>query len=103
MNRLEQIDLLWINEDTVQYSFEVENSTKFISGIQRGSNLDKSTPKIMVMPDNRRREFLNNSDPLFIDQFNFYNWSYIFYSDIKNIEVSKNINIDNLLEKFKQL
>ena len=55
------------------------------------------------MPDNRRREFLNNSDPLFIDQFNFYNWSYIFYSDIKNIEVSKNINIDNLLEKFKQL
>ena len=103
LNRLAQIDLLWIKDDKVKYSFEVENSTKFISGIQRGSNLDKSTPKIMVMPDNRRKEFLNNKDPLFIEQFKNYNWSYIFYSDIIEIVDSKNLKIDSLSLKLKQI
>ena len=103
LNRLAQIDLLWIKDDKVHYSFEVENSTKFISGIQRGSNLDKSTPKIMVMPDNRRNEFLNNKDPLFIEQFKNYNWSYIFYSDIIEVVDSKNLKIDSLSLKLKQI
>jgi len=94
---------LWIKDDKIQYSFEVENSTKFISGIQRGSNLGKSTPKIMVMPDNRRKEFLNNKDPLFIEQFKSYNWSYIFYSDIIEMIDSKNFKIDSLNQKLKQI
>ena len=98
MNRLSQIDLLWIKDDKIQYSFEVENSTKFISGIQRGSNLGKSTPKIMVMPDNRRKEFLNNKDPLFIEQFKSYNWSYIFYSDIIEMIDSKILKLIALTE-----
>ena len=103
LSRLEQIDLLWIKNNKVQYSFEIENSTKFISGIQRGSNLDESTPKIMVMPDNRRKEFLNNKDPLFIEQFRNYNWSYIFYSDIVKIADSNYQKIDNLNSTLKKI
>ena len=57
----------------------------------------------MVMPDNRRKEFLNNKDPLFIEQFKNYNWSYIFYSDIIDIVDSKNLKIDSLSLKLKQI
>lgn len=103
LNRLEQIDLLWIKNNKIEYSFEVENSTKFISGIKRGSNLDKLIPKVMVLPDNRRKEFLNEKDPLFVEEFKNYNWSYIFYSDIIILTDSKNQKIDNLISKLKQL
>ncbi len=103
LNRIEQIDLLWIKNNKIEYSFEVENSTKFISGIKRGSNLDKIIPKVMVLPDNRRKEFLNEKDPLFVQEFKNYNWSYIFYSDIITLTDSKNQKIDNLISKLKQL
>ena len=103
LNRLEQIDLLWIKNNKIEYSFEVENSTKFISGIKRGSNLDKLIPKVMVLPDNRRKEFLNEKDPLFVKEFKNYNWSYIFYSDIITLTDSRNQKIDNLISKLKQL
>ena len=95
LNRLEQIDLLWIKDNKIKFSFEIENTTKFISGIQRGSNLDKYIPKIMIMPNKRKAEFLRNKDPLFLDQFKNYNWTYAFYSDVVKFEQSKNKNLNS--------
>lgn len=83
--RLEMVDLLWLNHDLseIKAAFEIENSTNFTSAVQRASNLGRSIPKFMVVPDARERELLSIRDPLFVSNFESYNWRYLTYSDIE--------------------
>ena len=91
------IDLLWIeNNNNIKYALEVENSTNFISGIQRASNLDSSSNKIMVVPDTRIKEFKLIRDPLFIDNFKKYNWCSISYKEIEKLKSLRNPNKKDL-------
>ena len=87
----------------IHYAFEVENSTNFTSGIQRASNLDCQINKIMVLPDYREKEFLAIKDPLFIDNFKKYNWSYIFYNDIMKLKSLRTILISNIKSFLNKL
>jgi DNA modification methylase len=95
-DRISMIDMLWIDKDNIKYIIEVENTTKFTSGIQRASNANIAIPKLMVVPDNRKNEFLNINDPLFIDNFKHYNWKYIFYSDIEKFISLRKINLKTI-------
>ena len=97
--RIEMIDMLWLCKNNIEYVIEVENSTKFTSGIQRASNLDVAIPKIMVVPDYRAKEFLGSIDPLFKESFKAYHWQYSLYSDIEKLSKSRLIKI-TLLNKF---
>jgi 16S rRNA G966 N2-methylase RsmD len=101
--RIEMIDMIWLKNNNIHYAFEVENSTNFTSGIQRASNLDSKINKIMVLPNDREKEFLSIKDPLFIDNFKKYNWSYIFYNDIMKLKSLRTIlipNIESFLNKL---
>lgn len=90
-SRIEMIDVLWIKDKKIEYAIEVENTTKFTSGIQRASNLGLETTKLMVIPDDRKKEFLSIRDPLFVDNFKEYNWQYIFYSDIERLKQLRDV------------
>ncbi|MDR3244252.1 MAG: hypothetical protein LBT79_05835, partial [Elusimicrobiota bacterium] len=92
-DRIAMIDMLWIDKHDIKYIIEVENTTKFTSGIQRASNAGVNMPKLMIVPDSRKEEFLNITDPLFIDNFKRYNWKYIFYNDIVNIMSYRKIDL----------
>ena len=83
--RIEMIDLIWLKEDKIKIIIEVENSTNFTSGIQRGSNLPNDVIKIMIIPDHRENELNRISDPLFKESFKSHNWKYILYSDVDKI------------------
>ncbi|MBJ59014.1 MAG: hypothetical protein CMP64_00255 [Flavobacteriales bacterium] len=83
--RVEMIDLIWLKDNEIKFAIEVENSTNFMSGIQRASNLSTEIPKLMIIPDHRKKELERISDPLFITSFKNYNWKYITYSDIERI------------------
>lgn len=85
IRRIEMIDMLWIEGNEVQFAIEVENSTNFTSGIQRGSNLNTATNKIMVLPNERKNEFQRIVDPLFIENFRKYKWRYMFYDDVDRL------------------
>jgi hypothetical protein len=85
-----------IDKNNIKYIIEVENTTKFTSGIQRASNADIAIPKLMVVPDNRKEEFLNINDPLFITNFKHYNWKYLFYSDIVNMMSLRKIDVKTI-------
>ena len=105
-DRVEMIDMLWVkNIPTkdksykIEYAIEVENSTKFTSGLQRASNLSYNTKKIMVFPEERKKEFLSTKDPLFLETFKKYHWRYIVYGDVATLKSSKNIN-QALLNNF---
>lgn len=87
--RIEMIDLIWLKEDKIKIIIEVENSTNFISGLQRGSNLPNDIIKIMIIPDHRENELNRISDPLFKESFKSHNWKYILYSDVDKILQSK--------------
>jgi len=103
IKRIEMIDLLWVKDNNIIASFEVENSTNFISGIQRGSNLSIETPKIMLMPDKRKKEFESISDPLFVDQFKKFNWSFMYYGELDKILNIKNIKLSEFLMSSNRL
>ena len=83
------IDMIWLNNKNIEVVFEVENSTNLISAISRGTNLDKTILKVMVIPNERENELLGQKDKLFRDQFKINNWKYLLYSDIAKLRTSK--------------
>ena len=99
--RIEMIDMLWIKKGEVKYAIEVENSTKFTSGLQRASNLDDRINKIMVLPESRENEFLRIEDPMFIETFKNCNWKYSFYKDIEKLRKSRKITKEMLKNFLK--
>jgi DNA modification methylase len=94
--RLEMVDMIWLENQTIKYVIEVENTTKFTAGIQRGSNVEVHIPKLMVIPDERESELLRISDPLFIESFKVYHWKYLFYSDIESIAAVRNVGLSHI-------
>ncbi|MFB3897571.1 MAG: hypothetical protein ACE14V_14845 [bacterium] len=66
-NRINQIDLIWINPDKGRYiAFEVENSTGVVPGIQRLANLTEALTNIkipiyLIIPD----KFKNMAERIF--------------------------------------
>ena len=93
--RIEMIDLIWFKDNKFQVVIEVENSTNFTSSIQRASNLDKSVIKLMIIPDDREKEILNITDPLFVENFKEHNWKYMLYSDVDKI-LASNANMERI-------
>lgn len=101
--RIEMIDMLWIDDkNEVKLVFEVENSTNFTSGIQRGSNLGDNIPKLMIVPDSRQKEFMKLKDPLFLESFKKHNWQYMLYSDVFSLVSSRVVSIKSIFEKFSK-
>lgn len=102
--RIKMVDMLWLSaSDKVAYALEVENSTKFTSGIQRGSNLSNNIPKIMVVPDIRKKEFTKIKDPLFVNSFKKQGWKYVYYSDIEGLSSLRNLSADKFVSFLKEL
>jgi DNA modification methylase len=105
IERLEMIDTLWISKKDVKIeaALEVENSTDFISAIQRASNLESTIPKFMIIPNEREKELLNSRDPLFVDSFKDNNWRYLTYEDIYRIASYSNPTVKELTDAAKNL
>jgi len=104
IKRLEMIDMVVFDSNKViKYIFEVENSTNFMSGIQRGSNLDAEVKKIMVVPDYRVAEIKSIRDPLFRESFNNLNWSYVNYSSIERFNGGSSKDFIELMFDGKNL
>lgn len=83
--RLEMIDAIWLDGAAIVCVFEVEHSTDFMSAIQRGSNLDSTIPKYMIIPSKREAELLSKSDPLFKQSFKQNNWRYAQLPDLARL------------------
>lgn len=100
-DRLEMIDMIWLHYGKIVKIIEVENSTNLMSAIQRASNADINTEKLMVIPDRRENEVSGHVDQLFIDSFKTYNWKYIIYSDIERL-LQSNLNNINIIDNFSK-
>ena len=111
MKRIKEIDLLWIKNNKILYSFEIENSTQISEGIIRGSNIPYRTKRIIVIPESRERLLENKfKNVLLRDQIESGNWSVILYTQLndfvqkrrKSLEDFDNLLTNPKVEKIKQ-
>ena len=105
IERIEMIDAVWLNKSSgaIESIFEVENSTTFMSAIQRGSNLDPNIPKFMIIPNRRERELLSLSDPLFKTSFAENHWRYARYDSIARLSKFSTPTLDEVSRIAKDL
>jgi len=76
---VEDIDIFWVKDGKVVSMFEVETTTSMTSGLQRGSNLESSVPKFLVIPEEREAQFSQKmKSPMFSERFNSDNWKIIY-------------------------
>lgn len=105
LSRIEMIDVVWLSKSQKSIScvFEVENTTDFTSAIQRASNLEAATPKMMVIPDQRETELKQIRDPLFLSAFGENNWGYATYDDVGRFSGYSKPTLESLLSYRKTL
>ena len=102
IDTVEDIDLLWIRDNLVQKAFEVESTTSMTSGLQRGSNIDESVVKFLVIPEEREEQFLKKlKSPMFYDRFIKDNWKVVYFRALVE-EYSKHkgkTDLESLIDK----
>jgi hypothetical protein len=78
------MDVLWLDGDKVACVFEVESTTTMTSGLQRGSNLPKTTPKVMVIPEAREADLKRKMEsPLFSEYFVGDHWRTLYFETLR--------------------
>jgi len=102
-SRVEKIDVLWFKDKTINYAFEVENSTTITSALERGSNLPdrKNTKKLILIPKERAK-LLNRKikEPMFKDTFILDEWQVAFYEELEKLSSKRNFNEKDFNEIF---
>jgi len=101
-NTVEDIDLIWIKDKVIVALFEVESTTSMTSGLQRGSNVEPSVPKFLVLPEERETQLLQKlKSPMFSERFAHDSWKILYFGALRE-EFSKHkgqTEIDELIDK----
>jgi 16S rRNA G966 N2-methylase RsmD len=98
------MDLLWLDGNTVVRAFEVECTTTMTSGLQRGSNLPADVPKTMVIPEERENDFERKmKSPLFSEHFAKDNWTLAYFNALREAftKTKAKTDLESLFNKKK--
>ncbi len=106
LDRVKQIDVIWLDEDRVKYEFEVENTTVITEAIVRGSNIPHNIKRIIIIPKERENLLYRKlEEPLLKESLIKDNWNFIFYNDLEKFFNSygrkKSIAIDIFNKIFR--
>ncbi|MBN2335630.1 hypothetical protein JXL21_08720, partial [Candidatus Bathyarchaeota archaeon] len=105
LSRIKEIDVIWYNDDEIEYEFEVENTTGITEAIVRGSNItNPKTKRFIVIPEEREAFFKRKtSEPMLKEMVENYNWDVIYYDAIKTFyeEIKSKTSID--VKEFEAL
>lgn len=94
-NVVENIDLLWIKGNKIAAVFEVESTTSMMSAIMRGSNVDATVDKFMVLPEEREAQLNNKmTSPLFREHFETENWKIVYFDALQAAYVKEKADLD---------
>lgn len=79
IEEVENIDVLWLQGGRVEAVFEVEATTSMTEALKRGSNVDASVPKYLVIPQEREDQLVRKlRSPLFGERFQQDSWKCLF-------------------------
>lgn len=84
IDRIREIDALWLKNGEVIYEFEVENTTGISDAIIRGSNIPSTSIKrFIVIPEERKNLLLMKiAEPILKESIEQYKWNFIFYDTL---------------------
>jgi len=84
IDRIREIDALWLKNGEVVYEFEVENTTSISDAIIRGSNIPSTKVKrFIVIPEERKNLLLMKiAEPIIKESIEQYKWNFIFYDTL---------------------
>jgi hypothetical protein len=83
---IQNIDLLWLKADTIEYAFEIENTTAITEAINRCSNipLEHQATKCIVIPEERRALLHKKvNSELLKERVAKEGWRFIYYTDLE--------------------
>ncbi len=100
---IQGIDLLWIKNNKIVSSFEIEFSTSMTSALVRGSNIDAKVPKYLVIPEEREEQFQRKQkSPMFSERFEKDNWNLLFFDSIRHSHKKlklKELELNSIINK----
>jgi hypothetical protein len=114
IERIKEIDVLWLKNSELAYEFEVENTTGISDAIIRGSNIPSTTIKrFIIIPEERQKLLLMKiAEPILRESIEQYKWNFIFYDTLisfyeknkqrKTIEASEIDKLANLSTRIRQ-
>jgi len=81
IDRIREIDAVWLKNNEIVFEFEVENSTGISDAIIRGSNIPSTDVKrFIVIPEERKNLLLMKiAEPILKENIEQYKWNFIFY------------------------
>jgi len=88
LDRIRQIDVLWLKDSRIRYEFEVENTTGISEAIIRGSNIpEEFNPKRFIIIPKERERFLFRKlqEPILAETIKKANWNFIRYADLERV------------------
>lgn len=63
--------------------------------LMRGSNVDKTVDKFMVLPEEREAQFKNKmASPLFREHFEHENWKLVFFDALRSAYTKEKPDLD---------
>jgi len=81
---VKDIDVLWMQDNKIAYSFEVEATTAMTESLNRGSNIDYSISKFLIIPQEREPQLISKMrSPMFAKRFKDDNWNVIFFEPLR--------------------
>lgn len=105
IERVKEIDVLWVKGNKVEYEFEVENTTQITEAIVRGSNIPYAVKRFIVIPDEREKILKSRFDePLLKERIENDAWKMLTYSDLSKFHGESKQKVDiNKFEKMARL
>jgi DNA modification methylase len=113
IDRIREIDALWLKGSEIVYEFEVENSTGISDAIIRGSNIPSTDVKRFIVIPEERKNLLSMkiAEPILKENIEQYKWNFIFYDTFisfyeksrqrKTIEASEIDRLANLSTRLR--
>jgi DNA modification methylase len=88
LDRIRQIDVLWVKDSRIRYEFEVENTTGISEAIIRGSNIpEEFYPKRFIIIPKEREQFLFRKiqEPILAETIKKAKWNFIRFADLERV------------------
>lgn len=88
LERVKNIDVLWVEDGRIKYVFEVENTTGISGAIIRGSNIPENLqPKRFIVIPEEREKLLHRKlqEPILKESIKKVKWDFIRYKDLESL------------------
>jgi 16S rRNA G966 N2-methylase RsmD len=83
INRIKEIDVLWLENSVIKAGFEVENTTTITEAIVRSCNIPYDVYRFIIIPEERENLIYNKIKEPGLIELGIEAWKFIYYKDLE--------------------